>query len=98
MKTDKEGLIYNEDGSLACGRVVKMEAEKKIIAHELRELGGLVGFTKAEAEYFMTIVQGLIKQSGRKARSEEVISTEDDGGDPSTGGHECLSSTETDGT
>jgi hypothetical protein len=69
MKTDKEGLVWREDGRLAC------EADKLtgvVRPDTLRNLGeGEVGFTKEEAEEFEGIVREQIKQSERKKGSKK---------------------------
>ncbi len=69
MRVDKEGLVYGEDGSLAC-EVNKLA--KVVQVDILRKLGpGEVGFTKAEAEYFQVIVREQIKEFERKKHGEK---------------------------
>jgi len=64
MKTDTEGLVYSEDGSLAYDNG---KLERANLENAFRELGpGEVGFTKAEAEYFGAIVQEQIRHFERK--------------------------------
>ncbi len=84
MKTDKEGLVYGEEGKLACD-IGKLERAN--LENAFRELGsGEVGFTKTEAEYFQAIVKEQIKEFEKKKRGakgrkkgEEVLEEVVDG-------------------
>jgi hypothetical protein len=71
MKTDKEGLVYEDNGDLACGSK-QQSLERVILESSFRELGeGRVGFTEEEAEYFETIVREQIREFERKKGSKK---------------------------
>jgi len=84
MKTDKEGLVYTDDGKLACDINAKVEEG---ILKELSTLGkNEVGFSVQEAEYFEAIVQEQIKHFEKKKRgtkgrkkAQQVLEEVEDG-------------------
>lgn len=63
MKVDKRGLVYDDEGRLACedGR-----AEPKLQQVEERNLEGTVGFSRAEADDFVQIIKRQITQAEKE--------------------------------